>query len=117
MPPKVLTVNAGRLIDDSAAKIIDYRPNSVTVKARIEQDGFLVLSDTYFPGWRVFVDGKEDKIYRTDYLIRSVYLPRGSYEVKFVYDPLPFRVGLLISLVSVLSIIGFVGYRLVRSLC
>lgn len=104
------------LIDNSIAEIINYKPNCVTIKARMENEGFLVLSDTYFPGWKVFVDSKKDRIYQTDYLIHSVYLPRGNHEVKFIYDPLSFKIGLSITFLAILFIVLFFAYKLVRRL-
>lgn len=115
-PTRMRAINDAPLTDNSAAEIIEYKPNSVTVKARMENEGFLVLSDTYFPGWKVFVDGEKDRIYQTDYLIRSVYLPKGGHEVRFIYDPLSFKIGLSITSLAILLIVSLFAYKLVRKL-
>jgi uncharacterized membrane protein YfhO len=71
-------------------------------------DGFLVLSDTYYPGWQVFVDGEEAKIYQADYLFRAVPLKQGEHVVEFRYSPSSFRTGLAISLSCGIVLCGLV---------
>jgi hypothetical protein len=93
--------------DIHGAEITLYDPCQVVIEADLSADGFLVLSDTYYPGWKVFVDGREDRIYRADYLFRAVFLERGKHVVEFRYSPLSFRIGLAISLATVAALLGF----------
>jgi hypothetical protein len=93
--------------DIHGAEITLYAPHEVIIEADLNADGFLVLSDTYYPGWRVFVDGQEDRIYQANYLFRAVFLERGKHVVEFRYNPLSFRVGLAVSLVAVVALFGF----------
>jgi uncharacterized membrane protein YfhO len=65
-----------------------------------------VLSDTYFPGWKVFINGKEGKIYRANYNFRVIPLHAGTYEIQFVYNPITFKVGVLISLLTLFGIVA-----------
>ncbi len=53
------------------------------------------------------VDGKEIKIYKADYNFRAIPLQAGEYEIKFIYDPISFKIGMLVSL---LTLIGIVVY-------
>jgi hypothetical protein len=92
------------------AEITFYSPQRVVVEADLKVDGFLVLSDTYYPGWKVFVDGREDKIYQADYLFRAVLLRQGKHVVEFRYSPLSFRVGLAISLATGAILCGMAVY-------
>lgn len=93
--------------DVDGAEITLYAPHQVVIEADLNADGFLVLSDTNYPGWKAFVDGREDRIYQADYLFRAVFLERGKHVVEFRYSPLSFRVGLAISLVTVAALLGF----------
>jgi uncharacterized membrane protein YfhO len=81
--------------------ILKYEAAEVIIEADTDAPRFLVLSDTYYPGWKVYVDGKPDKIYRADYILRSVYLKSGRHIVKFIYDPFSFKAGLAITMISV----------------
>jgi hypothetical protein len=82
------------------ATIMVYSPHKVVVKTDLPEAGFLVLSDTYYPGWTVSVDGQEGRIYQADYLFRAVPLPQGKHTVEFRYGPSSFRIGLALSLAT-----------------
>jgi uncharacterized membrane protein YfhO len=60
----------------------------------------LVLSDIHFPGWKATVDGREVPIERVDYLLRGVKLPAGAHDVEFAYEPASFRIGWIVSLLT-----------------
>ncbi len=107
IPELRMTANRTQITGSSAAEIVDYQANSVEIKARMDEKGFLVLSDTYYPGWRVWVDGREKKIYCADYLLRAVHLSPGLHRVKFVFDPLSFKLGLWMSLSTIVCLGGF----------
>lgn len=88
-------------------KIVKYSPQEVVIYTDLANPGFLVLSDTYYPGWSVFVNGKEDKIYRVNYLLRGVYLQPGKHKIRFIYNPKNFKFGILASYVIILLIFVF----------
>ena len=94
-------------------KKLDYLSNKVKIAIELDNDGFLVLSDTYYPGWKAFIDGKETTIYKTDYILRSILLEKGAHSVEFIYDPISFKIGYIITLSTtfVLIIIGILKYR------
>lgn len=83
-----------------------YRPNHVTVKTRQEGNGFLVLNDTYFPGWTVTVDGEEGKILKANHYYRAVQLGPGEHTLEFDYFPEGFKEGLVVSFISLLILIA-----------
>ena len=87
------------------AEITSYTTNKVVISADLSGEGFLVLADTWFPGWKVFVDRKEEKILRANYILRAVYLKAGEHEVEFVYSPRSFKIGAAISLATLLGIL------------
>ena len=88
---------------ESWVKVVQRESELVELKLRSPVDGFLLASEQYFPGWRVMVDGKESRIYRADLALRTVFIPAGEHKVLFWYEPWSFRVGLMVSLVSVFS--------------
>lgn len=55
------------------AKILRYENHKVTIGASLNGSGVLVLADSFYPGWRVYVDGKESKILRANFF--SVRFP------------------------------------------
>lgn len=96
----------------SAARVEEYKPTRVTVRADMAGAGLLVLADSYFPGWRAFVDGQEVEVLRADYNFRAVYLPAGEHEVVFRYVPNSFVLGGFTTLVATGALILALIYAL-----
>ena len=88
------------------ATVTRYTPDEIEVKVQQDQDGILFLSDNFYPGWKVFVDGKEGKIYRANYSFRAASVPKGNHKVIFSYQPSIFRIGLTASIISLFSLFG-----------
>jgi len=91
-------------------EIVKYGPNQVMIDTFSEQSRILFMSDAFYPGWKAFVDGNKAKIYRANYAFRAVHLDPGRHKVEFIYDPLSFKLGGAISLVSLVFLIGFSLY-------
>lgn len=89
------------VLDDEFARIVSYAPNRVEITARVSTDAYLVLADTWYPGWKARVDGREETIYRAYRLLRAVYLGPGAHTVEFFYYPLTFKIGMGISIAAV----------------
>jgi|TARA_B100001971_G_scaffold7377_1_gene6045 uncharacterized membrane protein YfhO len=86
------------------AKINLYSPNKVIATVNLKTPGYLVLADTFDKGWKAYDNGKETKVFRANYILRGVYLEKGNHEVIFKYEPGSYKLGRIISIIS-LSII------------
>jgi len=86
-------------------ELISERNNFLRLSVEAKQDSFLVLSDTYFPGWKAYVDGRPVKIFRANYNFRAVPIPAGKHEVKFIYHPMSFGIGILVTCVGIIGIL------------
>jgi hypothetical protein len=81
-------------------------PNRVTIRASLDGPGYLVLADTWYPGWRATVDDQPAEILRANYAYRAVHLDGGEHIVEMVYRPDSVLVGGVVSLVAVLVIVA-----------
>ncbi|MGB8657339.1 MAG: hypothetical protein WCE90_06085 [Candidatus Zixiibacteriota bacterium] len=98
------------------ARIDQDRINSFEVEAELTQPGFLILSENYYPAWKAYVDGKETRIYRADYLFRAVFLDRGTHKVEFVFRSVPYRIGKTSTLLTSLLLVLLLGLHLGKQL-
>lgn len=91
------------------AEIKSYKEQLVEIVTNADAPGFLVLSDTYYPGWKAMVDGKETKIYRANFTFRAVEVPVGQHLVKFIFEPTYWKLGVWVSISTlVLTLVGLV---------
>lgn len=85
---------------------LDYGEQSSKIKVETKNDGLLFVSDTFYPGWRAYIDDKETRILQADYAFRAIVIPKGSHSVKVVYEPESFAFGSKISILSVSAMIA-----------
>ena len=87
-----------------------YLAEEVEVRLEGHKGGILVLSDTYYPGWRAYVDGKERPLMRANHVFRGVSVPEGARSVLFRYEPGSFRMGAWLSGVAFPIWVGLLGW-------
>jgi uncharacterized membrane protein YfhO len=68
------------------------------------------VTDAYFPGWKAYLDGVQTKIIRSDYAFRSIFVPAGSHNIEFIYDPKSFTIGKRVSVITVLFLVAIYAY-------
>jgi hypothetical protein len=93
-------------VSGGEVEILSESNNGLTLQVKVAGDNLLVLSDTYYPGWKAFVNGKKTKIYRADYNFRAIPLTAGTHRVEFVYDPISFELGAGATLLGIMGCIG-----------
>lgn len=88
----------------------------VHLRASMRGDGYLVLADAFYPGWRAWVDGQAVPIYAANAAFRAVYLPSGAHRVTFALSTARYRAGAAISLLAAVGVCGaLAGTRRPRS--
>jgi hypothetical protein len=88
-----------------SAQIIGYAPDDVQIHTSADGDAWLVLSDTYYPGWTATIDGRPATVLRGDVLFRVVRVPAGDHAVELHFEPSSLKIGLAVSLVCLLCVI------------
>ena len=86
----------------------DYSKNDeILFTVKTGDNSFLVLSDTWYTGWKAYVDGKETKIYKTNGIMRGILINReGEHRVEFVFRPESFYIGLAISFITLVTMVS-----------
>jgi hypothetical protein len=87
------------------ASITHYALNEIRVDAKLRSPAILVLSEVFYPRWKVYVDGKEDKVLKADYLLRAVALTAGDHDIVFRYDAALLRRGLTVSVATFAAVL------------
>ncbi len=82
-----------------------YEPNKVKIETRQNGKAFLVLLDSWFPGWTATVDGKLATIHRANYFFRAVALESGNHVIEFAYEPEGWKLGKAVSILTLLLLL------------
>jgi uncharacterized membrane protein YfhO len=85
--------------------LVAESPNQLVIQTESESSGWLVLVDTWYPGWKAWVDGERLSVRRANGVFRAVQLPAGKHGVYFRYVPMEFILGISISLLTLLVMV------------
>lgn len=96
---------------EARAEITEAADDRVVINTQSQQPGFLVLADTFYPGWKAFIDDRPTKIYRANFAFRAIVLPPGDHQVVFAYQPVSFKIGALITLVTGGGLVLFLVFK------
>jgi Bacterial membrane protein YfhO len=91
--------------DIGTVDIKQYSSNLIELSVNATHDAWLVLADTYYPGWQATIDDSESTIYRANICSRALFIKQGSHKVIFVYQPKTFRNGMIITVIALLLIL------------
>lgn len=95
-------------------RVLLDRSDSIQIAVRAAAPSYLVLDDSYYPGWQAYLDGKPVSILQADYLLRAVQVPAGTHLLTFVYAPLSYLVGIAITATTTLVLVVALLWPLVR---
>src|SRR5690606_12899566 len=88
--------------------------NTVDIYCESDADGFLVLTDSFYPGWTATIDGKRVEIFPANCMFRAVELPKGSHKVRFSFFPESLKVGLCLACIALVGLAGYLASRRFR---
>jgi hypothetical protein len=87
-------------------RVTDWSEERTRLRVRTNDRAFLVVNDSYFPGWEARVDETPSQIFRANVLVRGVVVPAGDHVVAFSYRPTSFRVGAMVSILSGVALLA-----------
>jgi hypothetical protein len=98
--------SSATITEMDAAPDIKYQlqqNGDIEISYTSNSDGWIVVRQMWYPGWKTVIDrSSEVKSIRADYLFIGVEVPHGSHTISISYDPLWYRVGVMVSAASLL---------------
>jgi len=93
---------SGQPSPSDAATIVLYTPERVEIETTLDSPGWLLLTDTYYPGWQASIDGQPVDILQANVLFRAIPVSAGNHRVVFEFKPRSLRWGASITGVALL---------------
>jgi hypothetical protein len=87
---------AAPLLDRCAGDVVQikrYEPDTVEIEADMKCRGMVILTDTWFPGWKATVDGKPAPIHQAYAMVRGVTAGAGRRLIRMTYRPRSVAIG------------------------
>jgi hypothetical protein len=110
-PATTVVLEGGQPLDNggaeqAVAQVVRYEPDRLEIEVNSPTDGYLFLSDPFYPGWQATVDGQPTEILRANYAFRAVAVPAGTHRVIMTFQPASWRLGLAITVLTVLLLLA-----------
>ncbi len=94
----------------NSSEVSDADTSSIlNLQVECAKTSLLFVSDLYYPGWKVFLDGHEKPMFRANSLFRAVQMPPGKHHIWFDYQPISFALGTLLFLATSIIILVYIG--------
>jgi len=98
----------------NVATIVSREPERIEIASSTPRAGFVILADTYRPGWTATVDGAAARVLRAQWAMRAVAVPAGEHNVVFRYQPTSLRTGAAVTAFSALVVALLLGASRLR---
>ena len=89
-----------------ALSVREFSPNDITISVKNEREGYLLYNDGWSRYWRAFDGQREVPLLIANYNAKAVYLKKGLHTVRFVFDPVHYKIGLVLYYAGLLTACG-----------
>jgi hypothetical protein len=107
-------LSGARSGDGEKVTIPVYSPQRVELDAVLDEPGLAILSDVYYPGWRLTIDGVAAPIYRVNRMMRGAAVPAGRHHLVYTYAPGSFALGGRITLAAMAALVALAVWFTLR---
>jgi hypothetical protein len=118
-PATTVVLEGGQPLDGQAGvedwvQVVRYESNALEIELEAGAEGYLLLSDPFYPGWKAELDGEPAELLQADYAFRAVRVPAGSHRVTMTFRSGSWYAGLALTVLTLLLLVVFGGLALVR---
>lgn len=110
------TLNGSATTAAETVRIVSQGNNSLELDANLQSEGYVVLSQAYYPGWQVQIDDTQGKLLNADYAFGAILLPPGHHTIQLSFAPPSFVAGAIVSGFVWLLALAFLAFRLIQHL-
>ena len=93
------------------AELRQLSANRARIEVEAPDGGWLIVSESYYPGWQSRVDGRSRTILPANGTFRGVPVSPGASEVVFTFEPRSFQHGLFGGLVCLMAVMAAIRVR------
>jgi len=107
VPSEDDTLTQGKEFTSGEVTVKKQKPTEIVLETENSGEGFLLLRQTFFPGWKAFIDGKETRIFASDWIFQGIIVPKGNHQIVFSYENKTASVSIKISFVTWIIVVLF----------
>lgn len=90
--------------------------NYLRLEVSSNKKALLILSELFYPGWKVYIDGEKSEIFEVNHILRGNKLEKGTHTIEYKYSPTSFQIGFILSVAGMLFAIGGIVWNIYKNL-
>jgi hypothetical protein len=92
----------------TSAHVLDakFANQSISIQTEASAASLIVISQSHYPAWKAYVDGRPTKIWRANYAFQALEVPAGRHRIQLVYEDKMLLAGAVLSGMGLLSCAG-----------
>jgi len=98
------------VIAGGTAKIVVDLPERVEIEVDAKTPAYVLLADTFDPGWSATLDGQPATIRPAHAAFRAIFVQPGNHQIIYTYEPAGFRTGLIITTLGLIGVVLCVAW-------
>lgn len=79
---------------------INWKNNSIMANVNAKETTFVNFSQSYYPGWKAYIDGKKVEVHMVNAVIQGIEVPKGEHTIQFCYEPTSVYLGIFVTLIT-----------------
>jgi uncharacterized membrane protein YfhO len=103
--PFMFAKKAQASFSENPVKVTEFKMNQLSLEAEVKNDGFVVINESYFPGWSAEVDGLKTEVYRANHAFIALPIKKGQHSIVLSFEPSTFKTGLATAFATIAFII------------
>ena len=111
----IVEASAGELPSGGLASgqvdVISYRDSAIELRTQSSGTSFLIVADSWYPGWEAAIDGRPSRLFPTDAAFRGILVPAGEHHVAMQFVPRILYLPAMVSLLAFLAAVGSLFWR------
>lgn len=80
----------------------EYKSGNEVLETKLQNAGFLVITDSFNKGWKTFIDGNLTNTYRTNFSFQGIQIPKGTHIITRRYIPTKLNESLIICIIGLI---------------
>jgi len=89
-----------------AVRVIQYTARQVVLETDADHVTYLVTSESNYPGWRAYMDGRKQRIFLTNVAFRGLPVPAGRHQIEMRFSPAIRWRGAAVSAIALCGLLG-----------
>jgi hypothetical protein len=89
-----------RTVTEASASLQEFGPHQIKLTVKAAAPSLVVIAQTYYHCWQAYVDDQPQPLLRANFAFQAVQVGAGTHQVRLVYEDRAFKIGVVISLVT-----------------